>query len=248
MGFLLCECMELLVPNHTQIPNVFLENIHDLSGAAVQVMCAICRKTIGWHKETDYISRSKIKEMTGLSIAAISTALKELIKKGYIITENTKGKTLKITVNFKTMPVSGKVTMPNSGRGMPDSDKVTMPVSGNTKERRKETIQKKNIPFIPLAKKLYALHLEIDEKLALKKDKFIADSAVAFRILIQQDGREYELVNEMIDWCKQDEFWKTVIRSGGGFRKNFPTMYPQFIAIAEKDRAELEKQGFKFGD
>ena len=55
------------LPTYTQIPNLFLENMHKYHGASVKVFLTICRKTIGWHKLSDRISYSQIMKDTGLS-------------------------------------------------------------------------------------------------------------------------------------------------------------------------------------
>jgi phage replication O-like protein O len=74
-------------PNYTQIPNVFFdEYMKNLSGSEYKIMCAIARKTFGWHKEYDRISYSQISEITGISSKeTINKALKILLEKNYII-------------------------------------------------------------------------------------------------------------------------------------------------------------------
>jgi len=82
---------KLEIPNHTQIPNDFIENqMRDMSGNELKVLITICRKTIGWHKTSDRISYSQIKEYTNLSINTIMSNLKGLIKRGLITQEKTK--------------------------------------------------------------------------------------------------------------------------------------------------------------
>jgi phage replication O-like protein O len=65
-------------PNYTQIPNVILDDMGQFSQAGFKVLCAICRKTIGWHKDTDRISMSQLVKMTGMSVNTIKDAIKEL--------------------------------------------------------------------------------------------------------------------------------------------------------------------------
>jgi len=78
------------LPNHTQIANLFIENMNKYSGAEVKIFCAISRKTIGWHKVTDIISYSQLKTYTGLSINSIKYALSRLIKDEWIVQTKTK--------------------------------------------------------------------------------------------------------------------------------------------------------------
>ena len=58
----------LEVPNHTQIPNAIIDDLMSkLSHAQAKVLIAICRKTLGWHKQSDYISISQIMKLTSVS-------------------------------------------------------------------------------------------------------------------------------------------------------------------------------------
>jgi phage replication O-like protein O len=67
--------------NFTQVPNiVFDQYLSELSPIAFKVFCAICRKTIGWHKETDRISNSQLMKMTGIRCnKALLRAVQQLI-------------------------------------------------------------------------------------------------------------------------------------------------------------------------
>ena len=73
--------------NHTQVPNDILDKyLPTLSGSEFKVILVICRQTIGWHKDTDFISNSQLVKKTGLSEGSVQTAVrgleeKELIKK-----------------------------------------------------------------------------------------------------------------------------------------------------------------------
>ena len=91
--------------------------------------------------------------------------------------------------------------------------------------------------------KLLNLHKEIDP--GFNKNGFVEKSADAFRLLIEKDGRDIQLVEKILHWCKQpDNFWASVIRSGSGFRKNFDAIYPQWKQFCAKEEAELLKQGY----
>ena len=71
-------------PNYTQISNEFIENMNMYSGAEVKIFLAISRKTIGWHKESDRISYSQLRSMTGLSVRRLKDPINKLIKDGWI--------------------------------------------------------------------------------------------------------------------------------------------------------------------
>ena len=114
--------------NHTQVSNDFIEqHMKKLTGAEVKVFLAICRKTIGWHKDTDAISISQIASLTGLSDKPITSATSKLIERGLILVEKAPGKTSKFTLNYTT---TGET---------PEE----LPEKLRTQKKDKETIQKK---------------------------------------------------------------------------------------------------------
>lgn len=118
----------LEVPNHTQIPNIIIDrHMAELSHAQFKVLMAICRKTIGWHKQSDYISISQIVELAGVSNKTVVGAIKQLEKKGFIVTQKTNRSTTLITINYE---VTSVVSTPPSVVSTP----VTSVVSTHTKE------------------------------------------------------------------------------------------------------------------
>lgn len=96
----------MVVPNHTQIPNEFLdEKVADLSGSAVKCFIIICRKTIGWHKTSDSISYSQLMEKTGLESQAVHSALEELENAGLVVVHSCPGKANRIDINFTSSEI-----------------------------------------------------------------------------------------------------------------------------------------------
>ena len=69
---------------HTQIDNDFIEMMHKYKEYDIKIFLAISRKTIGWHKDTDRISYSQLKKMTGLCVNSIKKGIKNLILDGWI--------------------------------------------------------------------------------------------------------------------------------------------------------------------
>ena len=127
----------MLLPNHTQISNEFIDiRMFDYNGAEVKVYLAISRKTIGWHKVSDFISYDQLQEMTGLCNQAIKTAVDSLVKEGLIEVFKEKGKTNRYDLKFDTSLQIREVLSTNQ-RG-------TSLQIRDTKER-KETIQKKDV-------------------------------------------------------------------------------------------------------
>lgn len=117
-------------PNHTQVPNEFIDDcMRGLSGSACKVFLVICRKTIGWHKETDQISQGQIAELTGIRIQAVRKALDELLAAGLITKETSgEGRATKTVygVNFEAKENGVKITT------LPDSNGVKItPIATN---------------------------------------------------------------------------------------------------------------------
>lgn len=129
----------LEVPNHTQIPNVIIDqHMSELSHAQFKVLMAICRKTIGWHKQSDYISISQIVELAGVSNKTVVGAIKQLEKKGFIVTQKTNRSTTLITINYE---VTSVLSTPTSVTITPPSV-VSTPVTSVVSTHTKETINK----------------------------------------------------------------------------------------------------------
>lgn len=135
------------VPNHTQIPNSIIdEHMKSLSPAQFKVLIAICRKTIGWHKQCDYISISQIVELAGVSNKTVINAIKDLERMEFIITEKSNRSTTKITLNYN---VTSVLSTPTSGITTPPSG-ATTPVASGITTHTKETINKdKRDEYIP---------------------------------------------------------------------------------------------------
>lgn len=71
-------------PNYTQIPNVILDAMGEMSGAEFKVVMAIARRTFGWHKERDKISLRQLMEITGLSKQGVVSAASAGVDAGFI--------------------------------------------------------------------------------------------------------------------------------------------------------------------
>ena len=136
------------IPNHTQIPNSVIDNMVFLSGSELKVFIAICRKTIGWHKKTDRISHSQIRELTGLSINALKRGINGLNKKNIIIQEKSPlGYIYKINYTVSINDIAN-IDIANIDKGVSKIDiKNGKIVSKNdtTKDIYKETIQNKSV-------------------------------------------------------------------------------------------------------
>lgn len=131
------------IPNHTQIPNELIDKwMRELSHAQFKVMIAVCRKTIGWHKQTDSISVSQITEMTGVTKKTVIESLKQLEKLRLITTKKEYRKTTDITINYEVSGVMS--TPPKTQTGV-----MSTPPAGVMSTHTKETLKKNIYSTIP---------------------------------------------------------------------------------------------------
>jgi phage replication O-like protein O len=133
-----------LLPNFTKIPNLILDQIMpELSKAELKILLCICRKTYGWQKERDRISRSQFKEMTKLGKNNIEVALKSLKEMGIITKTESANKydiaCYEINLNYQEnlppkmgdTPKTGQNLPPKTGDNKPEN---YPPKQGITKE------------------------------------------------------------------------------------------------------------------
>lgn len=72
-------------PGYTQIPNVLLDEVLPVAGAAEwKVTCAIARQTFGWGLETRLLSNADICKLTGLARQSVIRGLRAAEERGYI--------------------------------------------------------------------------------------------------------------------------------------------------------------------
>lgn len=152
------------VPNHTQIPNEFIDKcMGELTHAQFKVLIAICRKTIGWHKHSDYISISQIMELANVSNKTVVNALVQLEEMGYITTQKSSHRTTLITINYQdSTSVVSTPTSVTSTQGSVMSTQVTSVMSTHTKETIKETIYKYS-EFVDLWNECNGTQLRVTE-------------------------------------------------------------------------------------
>jgi len=234
----------LEVPNHTQVPNVFIDKYtQNLNGAAVKIFLAICRKTIGWHKLTDKISYSQLKEITGLKSQAIITAIKDLEVRGLIRTEKEKGKTTTYEILF--IPTSLKIKEHLFENQTGTSLKIK-----HTKETLKETKQKKTIVLADNPDKKIKAWLK-DGFLKLNDNHFsnYEKEATAIKGLVKKaknvagDGDLQDFLRGMIQKfiakkkSGKGDYWKDVPLLPSSLNQRWDQVY----AVAKDEAIEMDK-------
>jgi hypothetical protein len=127
-----------LIPNSTQVPNVILDFvIPQIPEAEARCLLYICRRTFGFHRESDRISFSQfidgIKSRkgeildygAGLSRQSVSEGLKNLIKaEAILVKKTTKGNYYKINID---MDVDKVVKLVDQSRKLTKSGLNTRP-------------------------------------------------------------------------------------------------------------------------
>ena len=90
-------------PRTTPVPNIIFDRyLKDLNLAELKVLLVVTRQTLGWadrrgmfgRKEIDWISGSQLREKTGSSERAITSALETLVRKRLIEVHDDRGYTL----------------------------------------------------------------------------------------------------------------------------------------------------------
>lgn len=144
-----------LIPNSTQIPNIILDHIFpQLPEAEARCLLYICRRTFGFHRDTDRISFTQFENGitskegetldvgTGLSRPSINQALSNLFNAEIIhITKSSKGNFYEINLNLDTDKVVKRV---NQLRELTRSSKASLPkvvklLNIQKKEKQRET-------------------------------------------------------------------------------------------------------------
>lgn len=124
----------------TVFDNVILDYIMPgLSNTAWKVLCYVIRKTIGWHKESDQLSYTRIMAGTGISSrSTISKALTDLEAKGFIIVTRSDDQETANSYQLNTALEIEVPDAPSPKNGLPPSPENGLPPSpknGHTKER-----------------------------------------------------------------------------------------------------------------
>ena len=103
-----------LIPNSTQLPNLILDLVVPrVPEAEARCLLYVCRRTFGFHKESDRISFSQFMKGirdrsgksldygTGLSRQAVSNGLRNLVKaEALFVVQNSKGNFYRINLNL----------------------------------------------------------------------------------------------------------------------------------------------------
>lgn len=129
-------------PNTTQTPNVLFDRLmYELPDAEFKVLCAIVRKTYGWHKDSDRIANSQFEAMTGKEKRQIQRAKASLKAKGLI--RETPPDRQDGIAEYEFLEPNG-VTQATPPRDTGDTQGVTQ--ATHTKDTKQKTLNKSITP------------------------------------------------------------------------------------------------------
>jgi phage replication O-like protein O len=216
---------KIYASNYTEIPNVVFDYwMNHLTHAEFKVLCAICRKTFGWHKFQDYISIKQMVALTGVSKRSVQESILILQKHGLI--EIVRSKTLdgddapnlyRIMVNEANIESSAAIAPPhaesdiNKGGGRAASALgVGQPVHPQKKDLQKKEQQQQEVVVVS-SEDILQKNIETSQAMALHMIDFAKNRGQQWKItentflqMIKQGGCLYvtDQLNYMI---KQQE-------------------------------------------
>jgi len=158
------ETIKDISPNHTQVPNIYLDMyMADLTGAEWKCLCYIARRTFGFQKRTDSIATSQFEngirdskgnildKGTGLTNKPIIKALDNLVNLGLIsVVKDEPGITKAYRINIKLLTygkspqVTHKEPMEKVHSTYGETPQEPME-KVHIQKKEKESIQKKDI-------------------------------------------------------------------------------------------------------
>lgn len=75
----------IIAPTYTQVPNVILDALHEITDPELRLCMAISRETFGWHRQEVKLSIPKIMQLSGLSHGGVHTAIKRLVEREWLL-------------------------------------------------------------------------------------------------------------------------------------------------------------------
>jgi predicted phage replisome organizer len=134
------------------------------------------------------------------------------------------------------------------------SGNVTTSVTNNarngTDKNRIDKSKDKNSKYVPLAQLLYSEHKKNDDGFLAGKDleKTFYRWANDIRLLVENDKRDFKLVESVIKWCQSPGcFWVPNILSGSKLRIKFPTLVSQFKRLDKTPKTHDNNWSQKHG-
>jgi len=157
---------QIVEPNYTQIPNIIFDYwMAVLSQSEFKILMCVCRKTFGWHKTSDHISRNQLVKMTGMSANTVQTAIEKLESIGLLFKTQSQNEYGHQPNNYslcvekpidslyqqaqKDQFLGGGTSITDPGVGQKLTQGVGQKLTPQKKDYTKETIQKEEDPPTP---------------------------------------------------------------------------------------------------
>lgn len=221
------------------------DHLKELTGAELKILLAITRKTIGWHKETDWICNQQMMEITGLTKKSVTIAIKKLIERGLITQERT-GKTGKEKLCYEITFGGGKKVSPGGVKSIPGGDiKYPHKRYSSKDDSQKITTEAKEISTPSLTgkdvfeKDVLAYYIHITGK--TKTNKVPVDVGARF-----EEGTTLAEAKQVILY-KYNEWWNNPkMRHSVNLTTLFrPSHFGEYLSQAEMEMGETIDTAYK---
>ncbi|MBF0405461.1 MAG: replication protein [Nitrospirae bacterium] len=233
----------------TKVPNDLLEALARMriNGEARQLLDVILRKTFGWNKKEDWIPLSQFCLLTGIKKPNVIRGLKTLVEMQIIIkTDNRKSITWRINRSFSTWkPLSKLITLSKPITSVIENDNKSLSELIPSKESTKERIskeKKKSAIASPEALRLSGIlfdsilkgikNTRLEKFNSAKRENTLKLWALDIDKLLRIDGQKPSLVEEVILFSTNDDFWMGNILSGQKLRVKWDALVAKMQRIA----------------
>lgn len=213
---------------YTAIANEIMEALarYRIPGEQRQCLDFLLRKTYGYNKKSDAISGSQFVGATGIKKQNVQRALRGLIEKNIVIKKDYQPHPIyRFNKNYNTWKASSKrITVikkdyDSNQKGLQSSSKKR-PTKETTKTYLKQ--YSKESEFFVLSKHLLELILKRNPK---NKKPNLQKWAYNIDLLIHRDGRTFEEIYSVIEWCQESDFWQNNVLSTEKLRDKFDQLY-----------------------
>ena len=240
-------------PNYTPVPDeVFDLLLPELSGAELKVLLYVIRRTFGFNKRVDRISKSQLERGircqngdvldhgTGLSRRAVRSAIKTLVEKSVLtktmsFSPNSGHEATEYGLNLLGYDPGvrgtqgwGKKGPKPSGTFCPPQETVDQETDVRGEEPQSPRDRNGERPDNGcrfLAEYLHAAILRNTPNVRLTQSP--DQWAITFRLMRDSDRRQPEEIRAVIDWATVNSFWRPNILSAAKLREKFDTLKGQ---------------------
>lgn len=207
-------------PNYTQVPNVLLDVLMaDMTESELKIVLVAVRKIMGYHKDRDAISFSQFEEMSGLSRPAVQDGLNHALEHGWIIKADTGVRNVGIytlairedaslvknsnqlknatSSSKKSLPMTGKKSLPTKERGNKTKEKSPKPPKGAVTDDSPES------QAVTAIIHAWLTHTQTIEPNAYKNKSKRSDA-----LFMHNNGVTPEIIGAWAKSLRRTDFWR----------------------------------------